>query len=370
VSKLTIPARASAFVKRCRDAVSWRAYVLRQRSVKWQTDRKIRHVKRKARVVIDELARMKAANPGRPFCGILLIEHIGDIIACEPIIAQVREAHPNAFVVWVVKPQFAPLLTRHPNLNAVVCVDSFLSVEAIIDSRVFDHAVDLHVNSKPSGIPGRAYQKTSGDPGIDVDTYLSKGSLLRAFSLAAGIEPRAAAPTMFIPNESVTAIDARVLPETFVVVHAASNQDYKNWSPPKWRDLVRYIVDHYETHVIEIGLENVIDLEHSRFKTLCGTLSLMETAELIRRSAFFIGVDSGPAHMANAWRRPGLLLFSRFFGSDTFNPFEGLYAEHAETVILRYRGALQEQPVASVIAALEESPMWKETHGHLKRARL
>ena len=312
---------------------------------------------------------MKAANPGRPFCGILLIEHIGDIIACEPIIARVRASHPNALVVWVVKPQFASLLTSHPSLSAIVPVESLLAIEAIVDSRVFDHVVDLHVNSKPTDVAGRLYQKTVGDPAIDTDTYLGKGSLLRAFSLAAGIDPRPAAPTLYVPNDAVAAIEARALPDDFVVVHAAAGTTgEKNWSPSRWRDVVRYIVEHYDTDVIEVGLEPVIDLTHPRFRSLCGQLSLMETAELIRRSAFFLGVDSGPAHMANAWRRPALLLFGRYLGSDTFNPFEGLYEERADVVILRYPGLLREQPPGSVINALEASAMWQETRGRFRRA--
>jgi heptosyltransferase-3 len=185
--------------------------------------------------------------------------------------------------------------------------------------------------------------------------------------LAAGIEPRSAAPTIFVPSEAVSAIDGLSLPDHFVAVHAASNYGPKDWSAPKWRDLVRYVVDHYDTHVIEIGLKSGVALEHPRFTTLCGRLSIIETAELIRRCAFFVGLDSGPAHMANAWRRPGLLLFGRYYGSDTFNPFEGYYRQAADRIILRYPGPMREQAASTVIAALEASPMWKETHGHRRR---
>ena len=151
------------------------------------------------------------------------------------------------------------------------------------------------------------------------------------------------------------------MPDRFVVVHAESNHGPKNWPASNWRDLVLHIVDHCETHVIEVGLKSAIDLDHPRFTTLCGKLSIIETAELIRRCRFFIGLDSGPAHMANAWRRPALLLFARYFHWDSFNPFEGYYREAAGTVILRYPGPLRGQPVSAVIAALEASPMWKET---------
>ena len=362
----------SKVLARVGDAVRWRADVWGERVAEWKRRRKVRRIKATAVAVVDQLRTMKAANPGRPFCGILLIEHIGDIIACEPVIAQVRESHPNAFVVWIVKPQFASLLASHPDLSAIVCVDSFLAMEEIVDSRVFDRVVDLHVNSKPTDVAGRLYQKTSGDAAINTDTYLGKGSLLRAFSLAAGIEPRPAAPTMYVPKEAAAAIDALSLPDNFVVVHAAAgtHQGHKNWSAPRWREVVSHIVDHYDTDVIEIGLEPVIQFKHPRFRALCGTLSLMETAELIRRSAFFLGIDSGPAHMANAWRRPALLLFARYFGSDTFNPFDGFYGEQSDTIILRYPGPLSEQPTGSVIGALEASPLWQQTNGGLRRQRL
>lgn len=347
----------SRFIARCRDAVRWRANVLRRRVLMWRAARK-------ASSVIARLAKMKAANSGREFVGILLIEHIGDIIACEPIVEQMKTDHPTAFLVWVVKRQYAALLQSHPRVDAVVVVNSLLSVERVVESRIFDVAVDLHVNSRPTEVRGRKYQKRSGDPAIDLETYIGKGSLLRSFSLAAGIEPRSAAPTMYVPKGAVRAIDGLSLPDNFVVVHATPNYGDKDWSASKWRDLVRHIADHYETQVIEIGLESVIELEHPRFMSLCGKLSIIETAELIRRAAFFVGVDSGPAHMANASRRPGLLLFGRFFGSDTFNPFDGYYREAAETVILRHPGLLREQPASAVIAALEASPMWRETHGH------
>ena len=349
-----------------REGVRWRTrrriILLRRRALTWR-------VAWKDRLVLARLANMKATHPGRPFCGIFLIEHIGDIIACEPIIEQVRTANPNAFVVWLVRPNYAPLLASHPRLDAIVSVNSLLTIERITESRIFDLEVDLHVNLKWTEVPERRYQKKSGDLTIDDKTYLGKGSLLRSFSLAAGIEAQSAAPTMYIPKNAVAAIDALSLPGHFVVVHATPNYGSKDWAAAKWRDLVRHIVDNYDTHVLEIGLESVVDFEHPRFRTLCGSLSIIETAELIRRCAFFIGVDSGPAHMANAWRRPGLLLFGRFFGIDTFNPFDGYYADESETVIHRYPGLLREQPASRVMEALEASPLWDEALGPRRRVR-
>ena len=322
------------------------------------------------KAAIRQIARLKAANAARPFCGILLIEHIGDIIACEPVIEQLKASYPGAFVVWVVNPRFATLLTSHPKLDAIVFVQSLLSIERIVRSGVFDVAVDLHVNGKVTEIPGRAYGKTLGNPAIDVDTYLLHGSLLESFSKSAGLIPRPASPTIHIPQDAVKEVDRLSLPDHFVVVHAASNYAPKDWPSGKWRELVQHILEQYETTVVEVGLSRQIDLDHPRFINLCGRVSIMGTAELIRRADFFIGIDSGPAHMANAWRRPALLLFGRYYGSDAFNPYEGYYRDVEQLAILRYRGPLQEQAVSAVIGALETSPLWKETHGHRRRDAL
>jgi heptosyltransferase-3 len=340
--------------------------------VQWGVERlrrglQVANAAREARRAIRQLAALKAKHPARPICGILLVEHIGDIIACEPVIAQMRKAHPTAVIVWIVRPQYRELLASHPGLDAIVVVNSLLSIERIIDARILDVTVDLHVNSKVTDVAGRVYHKKAGDPSISVDSYVKQGSLLQSFSRAAGVEASSAAPVIFVPTETVEKVDRLSLPEHFIAVHPSSNYVAKDWTPSAWRDLVRDILDRYETHVLEIGLTSIITLDHPRFVNFCGKLSLIQTAEVIRRSAFFIGIDSGPAHMANAWRRPALLLFGRYAGSDTFNPFEGFFRESAETVLLRYPGRLREQTPSRVMAALDASPLWAEATRHLKR---
>ena len=57
---------------------------------------------------------------------------------------------------------------------------------------------------------------------------------------------------------------------------------------------------------------------------------------MIRRARFFVGVDSGPAHLANALRVPGVVLLGRFYNFRQYMPFTGFYASMASDVkILR-----------------------------------
>ena len=318
------------------------------------------------RPVIAELARMKAANTRR-LVGILLVEHIGDIIACEPIIRQLRAEEPDALILWITKKQYASLVASHPQLDAVLHAETMLEAREIVRSGVLHKHVDLHVNLKPTEVEGLLYPKSWGDPSITASNYFHHGSLLSSLSKGAGLKPFLEAPNIHVPAEAVEAVDELSLPDRFIAVHTTSTTDFKDWSPERWRDLVGHLLDKYDTHVVEVGLRSSIDLDHPCFTSLCGKLSLMQTAEVVRRAAFFIGIDSAPAHMANAWARPGLVMFGKF-PSDDFNPFEGYYATHAKDVILRNPGFVRDFLANDVLAALEAGRLWQAAYGSHRRA--
>src|SRR5512138_2364208 len=136
----------------------------------------------RAQTLIRHLRRLKSTDPQRTFCGILLVEHIGDIIACEPVISWVKRQYPDALVAWIVKAQYAEILSAHPDLDAVVTVDSLLSIASVVRSGVFDVALDLHVNRKPTEIPTDVHTKTWGDPSITAGNYYEHGTLLHALT--------------------------------------------------------------------------------------------------------------------------------------------------------------------------------------------
>jgi len=340
-------------LRRYPDSVRWHAAV-------WMAAWRVRPV-------VAQLSAMKTANPGRPLFGILLIEHIGDIIACEPIIRQLRAEQPDALIVYVTKQQYTSLVSPHPQVDAVVYAETMLEAREIIRSNVFDRYADLHINRKPTEVRDLLYPKRWGNLSIDASNYFRYGSLLRSLSMGAGLEPRLEGPQLYIPAASVAAVDKLSLPERFIAIHTTSTFEQKDWLPARWRELVQYLLDTYDMHVIEVGLRSSIELDDPRFASLCGRLSLMETAEVLRRSSFFIGVDSAPAHMANAWERPGLVLFGKVPSND-FNPFEGFYARHAEDVVLRHPELVRDFSADDVVAALESSKLWQLAHGTHKRA--
>src|SRR5262249_42516416 len=83
-------------------------------------------------------------------------------------------------------------------------------------------------------------------------------------------------------------------------------------------------------------------------------LSILQTAEVIRRARFFIGVDSGPAHLANALKVPGIVLLGRLSVFRQYMPFNGFFASASPLVkmVRNPAGPVSELTVGEVTEAL------------------
>ncbi|MGH7506611.1 MAG: glycosyltransferase family 9 protein, partial [Longimicrobiales bacterium] len=82
----------------------------------------------------------------------------------------------------------------------------------------------------------------------------------------------------------------------------------------------------------------------------CGRLGILETAEVIRRAALFIGVESGPGHLANAVGTPGVVLTGHFSGYERYMPYSGAYADGTSADLIQWDGPAREIPVERVLA--------------------
>jgi hypothetical protein len=90
---------------------------------------------------------------------------------------------------------------------------------------------------------------------------------------------------------------------------------------------------------------------------LINKTSILECAEIIKRSRLFLGVDSGPAHLANAVHTKGVVLLGALGNFKSYNPFSGGYGEHQTNVKLVRNplGPVAEIPLHQVREAVEQS---------------
>ncbi len=279
---------------------------------------------------------LKMRSPGRKVIGILLAEHFGDIVACEPLLRYLRQQHPNDRLYWIVRAPFRELVAHHPALDGTIIEPNVLYSCLLHDNDIFDHLYFPYLSTRVYAYTGRRLVNPEADRlGLTVFNYFDFGNILQVFSRCAGLPPLDDAPRVYIQPGDVARVQALNLPPAFVVLHCHSNYSPKDWQVAHWNRLVRELLTHFEMDVVEVGLKSSLSETDPRYHNLCGRLSLLETAEVIRQAQFFIGVDSGPAHLANAVGTFGFVLLGRLNTLVNYQPYSGEYGAGRNVRVIR-----------------------------------
>lgn len=304
----------------------------------------------RVRQTLQRLREIEARLPAeRRLLCIGLVEHLGDIVACEPVIRWLRQKHPDAYLVWLVRGPYRELVLFHPELDEVVTVSSVAEHNRLAKA-LGDQLVDLHLSLCHCTDTGWVHDKRRGDPSITVFNYFEHGSLLEIFTKSAGLPALTEAPQLHLPASVQSEMDSLAPIAPFLVVHTKSNDETKDWPTEKWVELVRWLAMEFRMPVVEVGLRSTLSKHVPGLVDFCGRLSVLQTAALIRRAAGFLGVDSGPAHLANALRRPSVVLFGRYRAFNRYLPYTGFLREHAADMVLQWEGPIASLPIEEVAA--------------------
>ena len=312
------------------------------------------HIAESAASVIKQVAELKRTRGAdRPLVGIFLAEHFGDIVAAEPVIRHLRQSMPDAFLVWFAKAAYAELVQAHPQLDAVIAVSSIHETPFIAEGGLLIRAVDLHVQGKYCARHALSYEKRTGNRSINAQTYYHQGALLEALTVSAGLKKLNEQPRLHLSSALASSVDALHLPPRYIALHGLSNEAVRNWDSAKWSELCRAL-SKFRFPLVEIGLEPVLPMGAAGLINLCGKLSVCQSAEVIRRADLFIGIDSGPAHCANAFERPSIILLGKYLHFGDYMPYTGHFQKHESVMLLRSPHACSEIQVDQVIARVEK----------------
>lgn len=283
---------------------------------------------------------------GQELIAIIRTEHFGDIVAAEPISRYVRELYPNAYIVWFVKPAFSELVGFNPSINQVFKEFCVTQRRTLLETGVFDKVFELQF--KNNNVCTRCDVATDNpvaeERGINVHNYFNFGNLLEVFSKTSGLIslkssfPADDQPKLYLQPKHQNKVDDLRLEKPFIVVHCQSNFAPKDWPAERWEKLIQWIADAYNFQVVEIGLKSNLKVETTKYRNLCGQLSILETAEVIRRADYFIGLDSGPSHLGNATGTYGIVLMGALGTFSSYNPYSGGYGAQQNARLVRKEG--------------------------------
>lgn len=91
-----------------------------------------------------------------------------------------------------------------------------------------------------------------------------------------------------------------------------TGMEQRNWPIEHVKEYVRLVKKHLGLSVVVIGPPGKADVARNiSLANLVGKTSVLEMVDIVRRAALFVGLDSGPMHIAGAVNTPLIALFNK-----------------------------------------------------------
>ena len=276
---------------------------------------------------------------------IVKLSSLGDVVHTLPVIADIRAAHPDAAIDWVVEPAFAPLVARVDGIGEVIeCAlrrwtregwwraatrAEFGRFVARLRRHRYDAVIDLQGLTKSTLIAKLAHGPTYGlanrtegashewparwlvRHSIRVEPH--SHALDRARELVAtALGTRADVPPSFgLAKAAAAGAGSR----TVVLIHGTSRAD-KLWPEASWIEIGKRLV----AAGWKIALPQASAEEKARAEAIAvavgndskvwPALDIGALVDRLAASAGAIGVDSGPSHIAVALGLPHVQIYN------------------------------------------------------------
>lgn len=267
-----------------------------------------------------------------PLLTVCLLGRMGDIVAMEPAFRYLHERHPDRKFRWYTREPYRELLEFAPFIDEVVTVsgeEEYLARKAELP----EGTISYEFNFRDPHAPRGAKPEADGP----------SRSLLAQFSEAAGLTVPDDTPVFHFDP----AVAAPELPAEYVVFHCTSQGRSRQWLVENWRALAEQFFA-AGCHVVEIGMEPVLQLRHPLFIDLSGRMRLQVAARVIAGAKGFVGVESGFGHIANATGVFGIIITGRLRHFPEYNHYSGRYLRGEGCNLVR----LYDQPAYRVPPAL------------------
>jgi len=328
---------------------------------------------------------------------------MGDVIHALPLIHAIKRRYPTSYIGWVVQKGLAGLLEPDPFIDEIITIDIPSTSEPSARTSAYIHAFSSTVRSLK--ILRRRFVARPYDLILDLHASFRSGliSIMNPKSFRLGFADAKELNTFFqtdhvtTPSAKPHAVDQllcfadflqlSVKPTDFrlflgdraeqeaesfagssglgrsdrvVYANPATRWATKFWNKRAWANLADRLIVELRCNVIFGGgsserayVEQIANLMNAGPVIAAGRLSPAGAAALIKASQIYVGVDSGPMHMAAFLGTPVVALFGPT-DPEKVGPYErdieslGLTISHAwdaENLFVKTRNAWTGSPV-------------------------
>lgn len=292
------------------------------------------------------IVKCKLIYPQSKVIGILLAEHFGDIIASEPILPSLLQKYPGAKIFWIIKPSFKAVMEHHPLVHQIIEEKNLLTSILLSRHNPFHFFYNLHLNQlrKDEFFQIPLENKKAYEINLTIDNYYSNNNLLGVFSQLADLGKISGYPQIYLDQKPLE------LPfKEYWVINHQSNDVEREWPKENWVPIIERAIKEWGVNIIEIGINSRMKFTHPNFQSLVGQTTLEESMKIIQKASFFLGVDTGPTHCANAFKIPALVLCGDFKNFRNYKSYSGAYQlDGIATIYFNTQGPASELSVDEV----------------------
>jgi ADP-heptose:LPS heptosyltransferase len=230
---------------------------------------------------------------------------LGDVICTFPAVLALRQKFPGATIIYRVLPSLTRIVEMGGVADVIVTTPNWLGppwpCRGLFDIVLQPYLEDERPTGKPQDRPQDVH-------------------LVDAFCAKAGVTTSNRQPKLTVTPGMSARIRSRLFASAsgktiLVAIHTSPAWRIREWTDEGWQELVSWLVNEHHAVVVQLG-----DVVHRKGRTVnvaripgamdcVGKFSLEEAAACIQACALFIGVDSGPLHMAGAVGTPCVGLF-------------------------------------------------------------
>lgn len=285
---------------------------------------------------------------------VIKLRHHGDVLLASPVFSVLKNHAPHIRVDALVYQDTAEMLTLHPAINEVLCVDRLWKKQGLLRQaaaewrllaalRARRYDLVIHLTEHPRGawlkrLIGARYGVARKLPG---QSSLWRGSFSHLYTYP-GSHPRHTVELnldalrrigvypgeterrlTLVPGSEATRSIAELLRQhdlqrgEFIHLHPASRWLFKCWPEHKMTELIRLLQQRGHKIVVTAApapqemamVQRILAPLAQPVIDLAGQLDLKQLAALSAQAKCFVGVDSAPMHIAAAMQIPVVALF-------------------------------------------------------------
>lgn len=272
---------------------------------------------------------------------IIKLRYIGDVLLATPTVCAIKAARPDVRVTMMVSRGTEDVLSGNQDIDEIVVLDKgSLAAQwrliAGLRRRRFDTVIDLTDGDRSAFLSwisgalvrigfndehrwrGRCYTHVvQHAPGVQhrIDRDLET---LKPMSIQVGSKD----PQLWLTPEEENSADQLLdqlgvqRSQSIVILQPGARYWFKAWPPERFARLADHLTSQYGCQVLIGGSDQDIDLAQQirqmaegRPIIMAGRTTIKQFAAIVKKSALFVGNDSGAMHVATAIGTPVVALF-------------------------------------------------------------